>query len=113
VSQLPPTSRAPGASEWIEVGPSPRRVLSETGNRAGEPGDTDTPRAKAPPEPPVYDETLDQVKGRIVKAFPKRFRFVHSLDQPHPMIGRLLQQYKARREKQAKIRVLVGRPPLC
>ena len=58
--------RAPGASDWIEVGP------------------------------------LDQVEARIEKAFPKRFRFIHAPDNPHPMIGRLLQEDQTRREKQSQ-----------
>jgi hypothetical protein len=102
VSPLPLPPRAPGASDWIEVGPGPRQVQPADAADAGEPNNRDTPRAKAPPKPPVYDETLDQVEARIVKAFPKRFRFVHALDQPHPMIGRLLQEDHARREKQAQ-----------
>lgn len=102
VSPLPLPPRAPGASYWIEVGAGPRQVQPADAADAGDPNDRDAPRAKAPPERPVYDETLDQVEARIVKAFPKRFRFVHAMDQPHPMIGRLLQEDQVRREQQAK-----------
>lgn len=105
---LPP--RAPGASDVIEVGSGrgsgpPRALLDaeaasgETGSGAR--GDADTP-AQAPPEPPIYDETLDQVKARIEAAYPKRFRVDRALDRPHPLIARLLQDDEARRVQQAK-----------
>lgn len=99
VSPSPLPLRAPGASDWIEVGQGSRQVRRAEGAEAG---DSETPSAKAPPEPPVYDETLDQVEARIAKAFPKRFRFIHALDNPHPMIGRLLHEDEARREKQSQ-----------
>lgn len=101
VSPTPLPPRAPGASDMIEVGSGPRRALPDT-----EPDDEHQVNAdalaKAPPEPLVYDETLDQVKARIEAAFPKRFRFDRTLEHPHPLIARLLQEDEARRAEQAK-----------
>lgn len=96
---LPP--RAPGASDVIEVGTGQRQSISNV-EPDGKDRNTVDILTQAPPEPPVYDETLDQVKARIEAAYPKRFRFDHTWDHPHPMIGRLLQEDEARRVQQAK-----------
>jgi hypothetical protein len=88
--------RAPGASEWVEVGPGRAHPVT------GFADESTLGQDNGAPEPPACDETLEAVEARIQKAFPKTFKFTRSLDNPHPLIGRLLQEDQARHEQQAK-----------
>ncbi|MHB9840952.1 hypothetical protein Q8F57_039730 [Paraburkholderia terrae] len=54
------------------------------------------------PKPPIYDETLDAVEVRIRQALPSKFRYVRALDNPHPLIARLLREDDERRNVMAK-----------
>ncbi|MEM5387913.1 hypothetical protein VSR68_30635 [Paraburkholderia phymatum] len=83
VDRTPLPLRAPGASDWVEVGSGRPQAF---GQDAVEASITDI----APPEPPAYDETLEAVETRIRQALPAKFRFVRALDDAHPLIARLL-----------------------
>jgi hypothetical protein len=50
VSPSPLPLRAPGASDWIEIGPRTQRVQPADAAEAGDPDDRDVLRAKAPPD---------------------------------------------------------------
>ncbi|SAL42262.1 hypothetical protein AWB74_01716 [Caballeronia arvi] len=105
VDRTPLPLRAPGASDRVEVGVGvgrPRVFRQDV-------ADTSVPDA-APPEPLVYGETLDAVEARIRLALPAKFRFVHKLDNAHPLIGRLLREDDARREAMAKNRYAWDKP---
>lgn len=102
VSRSPLPLRAPGASDHVEVGAGPRQPFRKEAS--------DTPAPDAAPEPPIYDETLDAVDARIRRALPAKFRFVRSLDNPHPAIKRLLREDEARREAISKDRYAWDKP---
>lgn len=95
--------RAPGASDRITVGQDRPRVFRLPGDDAGD--------AEAlPPQPPVYDETLEAVEVRIRQALPAKFRFVRALDNAHPQIARLLREDDERREALTKNRYAFDKP---
>jgi hypothetical protein len=96
VTKTPLPLRAPGAAEQVEVGSGRRQVYG------GGFDEQNAPKTAAPPEPPTYEETLNAVETRIQKTLPKTFRSVRSLDNAHPVIGRLLSEDHTRREMQAK-----------
>lgn len=95
--------RAPGASDRVEVGAGRPQAFRQ------DVADTSVSDA-VPPEPPVYDETLEDVEARIQLALPAKFRFVRNLDNAHPLIGRLLREDDARREAMAKNRYAWEKP---
>lgn len=91
VTRTPLPLRAPGASDYVEAGSGQRQPFRRDADDMPAPED-------APPEPPVYDETLDAVEARIRQALPAKFRFVRSLDNAHALVTRLLREDDARRE---------------
>lgn len=104
VVRTPLPQRAPGASDRVAVGSGRPRVFRPD-------GDDDSPNVEElPPEPPVYDETLEAVEARIRQALPAKFRFVRSLDNAHPFISRLLREDDERREAMAKNRYAWDKP---
>ncbi|WP_368622627.1 hypothetical protein [Paraburkholderia sp. BR13444] len=100
----PPLSlRAPGASDRIHVGPNRPQAFRPHG------GDESTIR-DLPPQPPVYDETLDAVEARIQQGLPAKHRFVRALDSAHPQVARLLREDDERREAMTKNRYTFDKP---
>jgi hypothetical protein len=95
--------RAPGASNHITVGHDRPQVFRS-------PGDDEVEIETLPPQPPVYEETLEAVEARIRLALPAKFRFVRSLDNAHPQIARLLREDDERREAMAKNRYAFDKP---
>lgn len=98
---LPP--RAPGASDHIAVGQDRPKVFLPHGDDEHEVEDL-------PPQPPVYDETLEALEERIRHTLPAKFRFVRALDEAHPQIARLLREDDARREAMTKNRYTFDKP---
>jgi hypothetical protein len=94
--------RAPGSSDRITVGQDRPQVFRP-------PGDEGENEA-LPPQPPVYDETLEAVETRVRQALPAKFRFVRALDNAHPQIARLLREDDERREAIAKSRYAFDKP---
>ncbi|MPW20145.1 hypothetical protein GCT13_25465 [Paraburkholderia sp. CNPSo 3157] len=91
---LPP--RGPGASHRVNIGVgAPHAYRANSVDDCAKLEDT-------PPEPPIYDETLDEVEVRIRQALPSKFRYIRALDNPHPLIARLLREDDARREARMK-----------
>lgn len=100
--QLP--LRAPGASDRITVGQDrPRTFVSSN-------EDESLAVEDPPPQPPVYDETLDAVEARIRKALPAKFRYVRALANPHPQVARLLREDDERRDAMTKSRYTFDKP---
>jgi len=96
--------RAPGASDRVTVGQDRPQFFRPT-------GDKDTADViSAPPQPPVYDETIEAVEARIRQALPAKFRYVRTLDNAHPQIARLLREDDERREAMAKSRYAFDKP---
>ncbi|CAN7464655.1 hypothetical protein [Paraburkholderia hospita] len=91
---LPP--RAPGASDRVNVGSGRPQAYRRDGP------DDSAKLEETLPEPPDYDETLDAVEVRIRQALPSKFRYVRALDDPHPIIARLLREDDERRNAMAK-----------
>jgi hypothetical protein len=96
--------RAPGASDRITVGQDRPQVFQPHGDDERVMGED------RPPEPPVYDETLEAVEARIRQALPAKFRFVRTLDNAHPQIARLLREDDARRDAMTKSRYAFDKP---
>ncbi|MFL9897902.1 hypothetical protein PQR71_06970 [Paraburkholderia fungorum] len=81
---LPP--RGPGVSDRVNVGSGRPQLFRPDGTDDG------AKLEHALPEPPIYDETLETVEERIRQALPAKFRYVHALDNLHPLIARLLRE---------------------
>lgn len=108
--RTPLPRRAPGASDRVEVGSGRPQVFQPDGND-GNDGDGDRLKSdERPPEPPVYDETLEAVEARIRHALPKKFRFVRAPENMHPQIARLLREDDERREAMTKNRYTFDKP---
>ena len=95
--------RGPGASDRITVGQDRPRVFRPLGE---DEGDVEA----LPPQPPIYDETLEAVEARVRHALPAKFRFVRALDNAHPQIARLLREDDERREVMTKNRYAWDKP---
>ena len=105
---LPP--RAPGASNRVEVGSGRPQMFRVDDTRGSDGNDDGMKRESLPPEPPVYDETLDAVEARIRRALPSKFRFLRGLDNAHAQIARLLREDEERREAMVKSRYSFDKP---
>lgn len=95
--------RAPGASDRITVGQDRPKVFRPPG---GDECEVET----LPPQPPIYDETLEAVEARIRLALPAKFRFVRALDNAHPQIARLLREDDERHDAMTKSRYTFDKP---
>ena len=110
VARTPLPRRAPGAWDRVNVGSGRPQVFQPDGND-GNDGDGDRLKGnELPPEPPVYDETLEAVEARIRQDLPAKFRFVRGFDAAHPQIARLLREDDERREAMTKSRYAFDKP---
>jgi len=101
-SEKPPLPlRAPGAYDRIEIG------LGRYPHYHRDPG----PEATTAPEPPVYEETEEQVAARLQKMVPKTWRIARSLEIPHPAISSLLLEDQTRRDLRDKSQHPIGDAP--
>lgn len=113
MTRTPLPRRAPGASDWVTVGSGRPQVFQSdgSGDKHADDGDGDRVQDDAlPPEPPVYEETLDAVEARIRHALPRKFRFVRAPENMHPQIARLLREDDERREAMTKNRYTFDKP---
>jgi hypothetical protein len=112
VARTPLPRRAPGMSDRVAVGAGQPQLFRPDCNEDSHSNDSGNlgKRDGRPPEPPVYDETLDEVEARIRRALPAKFRFVRALENAHPQIARLLREDDERRDAMAKNRYAFDKP---
>jgi hypothetical protein len=112
VARTPLPRRAPGMSDRVEVGAGRPQVFRPNSNEDSPSNESVDlgKRDERPPEPPVYNETLDEVEARIRRALPAKFRFVRALENAYPQIARLLREDDERREAMAKNRYAFDKP---
>jgi hypothetical protein len=84
MTRTPLPLRAPGATDRVTVGSGDPQVFQAEGD-----GDEHDPegtqgenarvkRDALPPEPPVYNQTLEQIEARTRQALPAKFRFMRT-----------------------------------
>lgn len=113
VARTPLPRRVPGASDRVTVGAGRPQAFQPEGHASSPDNDDNRDSVKQDepaPEPPVYDETLDEVEARIRQALPAKLRFVRALDTAHPQIARLLREDDERREAMTKNRYAWDKP---
>lgn len=91
VRQLPLPARGPGISDEREIGGSGYYNYRRT---------PDEELAKSDPQPPVFEDDLSDVKSRAKKMI-KKLMVPETLEKPHRLIRRLLDDDEARRKKVA------------
>ena len=93
VFRRPLPQRGPGMSDLIEIG----------GDRYsyGYGGTSDEELAKSAPQPPVFEDEMSDVRRRVKKLL-KDSEFPTTLEKPHRLIRRYLEEDEGRRTKMKK-----------
>jgi hypothetical protein len=82
--------RAPGQPDSVQIGQESYRYWT--------PVDLEAELAKPAPVPPIFDEPIEDLRGRAIKMIGKAV-YRRDLASPHPAIAKVLADDEARRRK--------------